>query len=168
MVPTTLCSIKIMDKALNKDLGISVNHAIDNHNLIKNCQLYTLDKLISKELHKILLWLMCKKLTSQRYDEKLLKTTNLNWKEIKILPRIIYIGGFVCLYLCIFQSKILNEIFFLNKLLFKFKRFSSPQCYFCNSANETPLHIFYTCNITNFLWNELQNELILSHFPQFS
>ena len=62
MAPTTLCNIKIMDKALNKALGISVNHAIDNHNLIKNCQLYTLDELVSKELNKILLWLMCKKL----------------------------------------------------------------------------------------------------------
>ena len=29
-------------------------------------------------------------------------------------------------------------------------------CSFCNSADETPLHIFYTCNINKWLWNELQ------------
>ena len=41
---------KLWVEALNKDLGISINLAIFDHNLIKNCQLYTLDKLVSKEL----------------------------------------------------------------------------------------------------------------------
>ena len=55
-----------------------------------------------------------------------------------------------------FQYKILNNILFLNKLLFKFKKVQSPLCSFCNSVDETPLHIFYTCNIAKHLWNELQ------------
>ena len=54
-----------------------------------------------------------------------------------------------------FQYKILS-ILFLNKLHFKFKKVTSPLSYFCDSADETLLHIFYTCNITNRLWNELQ------------
>ena len=60
------------------------------------------------------------------------------------------------IHLRMFQYKILNNILFLNKLLFKFKKVPSPLCSFCNSADETPLHIFYTCNITKRLWNELQ------------
>ena len=60
-----------------------------------------------------------------------------------------------------FQYKILN-ILFLNKLHFKFKKVTSPLSSFCDSADETLLHIFYTCNITNRLWNELQ--YFVSHY----
>ena len=55
-----------------------------------------------------------------------------------------------------FQYKILNGILFLNKLLFKFRKVPTPLCSFCNFVDETPLHIFYTSNITKRLWNELQ------------
>ena len=44
---------KLWVEALNKDLELSVNLAIYDHNLIKNCQLYPLDKLLSKELYYI-------------------------------------------------------------------------------------------------------------------
>ena len=132
---------KLWVEALNKDLGLSVNLAIYDHNLIKNCQLYTLDKLVSKELYNISLCSMYEKPTSQSYYEKLLETTNLNWKEI--LPRKVSIDT----NLLMFQYKILNNILFLNKLLFKFKKVPSPLCSFCNSADETP-DIFYTCNVT--------------------
>ena len=37
-----------------------------------------------------------------------------------------------------FQYKIMNNILFLNKLLFKFKKVPPPLCSFCNSADETP------------------------------
>ena len=55
-----------------------------------------------------------------------------------------------------FQYKILNDIIFPNKLLFNFKKVPLPLCSFRNSADETPLHIFYTCNINKRLWNERQ------------
>ena len=63
------------------DVGLSINLAIYDHNLIKNCRLYTLDKLVSKELYNISLSSMYEKPTSQRYYEELLETTNLNWKK---------------------------------------------------------------------------------------
>ena len=44
---------KLWVEALNKDLGLSVNLAIYDHNIIKNRQLYSLDKLVSKELYNI-------------------------------------------------------------------------------------------------------------------
>ena len=83
---------KLWVEALNKDLGISVNLAIYDHNLIKNCQLYTLDKLVSKELYNISLFSMYEKPASQSYYEKLLETKTLNWKEIYILPRKVYVS----------------------------------------------------------------------------
>ena len=119
---------KLWLEALNKGLGLSVNLAIYDHNLIKNCQLYTLDKLVSKELYNISLCSMYEKPTSQSYYEKLLETTNLNWKEIYILPRKVSIDT----NLCMFQYKILNNILFLNKLLFKFEKVQSPLCSFCS------------------------------------
>ena len=54
-----------------------------------------------------------------------------------------------------FQYKIWNNIHFLDMLLFKCKKVPEPLCSYCNSADETPLHIFCTCNITKQLWNEL-------------
>ena len=143
---------KLWVEVLNKDLGVSVNLAIYDHNLTKNCQLYTLDKLVSKELDSISLSSMYEKPKSHSCYEKLLETTNLNWKEIYILPRKVSIDT----NLRMFQYKILNNILFPNKLLFKFKKFPSPPCSFCNSVDETLLHIFYTCNIKKWSWNELQ------------
>ena len=61
---------------------------------------------------------MYEKLTSQSYYEKLLETTNLNWKEIYILPRQVSID----INLRMFQYKLLNNILFLNKILFKYKK----------------------------------------------
>ena len=56
----------------------------------------------------------------------------------------------------IFQYKILNNALYLNEKLFKFKIVSSPLCSFCNSENETPINIFYSCNQTESPWSKLQ------------
>ena len=61
---------KFWVEALNKDLGVSVNLAIYDHNLIKNCQSCALDKLLSKELYNISLCSMYQKPTSQSHFEK--------------------------------------------------------------------------------------------------
>ena len=59
----------------------------------------------------------------------------------------------------VFQYKILNNVLYLNEKLFKFKIVSSPLCSFCNLANETPIHLFYSWNRTNSLWSKLQRLL---------
>ena len=87
--------------------------------------MYILSKLVSKELYNISLCSLCRKLTSQIYCEKLLGTTNLNWKEIYILPRKVSMHT----NLRMFQFKILNNILFINKLLFKFKKVPSPMSF---------------------------------------
>ena len=114
--------------------------------------MFALDKLVSKELYNISLCSMYEKPTSQSCFEKLLETTNLNWKEVYILPRKVSVDT----NLRMFQYKISNNILFLNKLLLNLKKVPSPKCSFCNSTDETSLNIVYTCNITKRLWNELQ------------
>ena len=74
---------------------------------------------------------------------------------------------------CMLQYKILNNILFLSKLLFKFKKVPSPLCSFCKPGDETLLHIFYTCNVTKRLWNKIQhfvaqNLYILKITPQIT
>ena len=44
-----------------------------------------------------------------------------------------------------FQYKILNNVLYLNKLLFKFRKVTSPLCSFCKSAEETIIHLFSEC-----------------------
>ena len=56
----------------------------------------------------------------------------------------------------VFQYKLLNNSFFLNKMLFKFGIVSQSLCSFCNSEKETPFHIFHDCTHTQNLWNQLQ------------
>ena len=55
-----------------------------------------------------------------------------------------------------FQYELLNNILFLNKILFKSGIGSRSLCSFCNSDEETPFHIFHDCTHTQNFWNQLQ------------
>ena len=70
------------------------------------------------------------------------------------------------------QHKILNNVSYLNEKLFKFKIVSSPLCSFCNSENETPIHLFYSCNQIKSLRSKLQelmsSEILLPQNTQQS
>ena len=60
------------------------------------------------------------------------------------------------IYLKICKYKLLNNILFLSKMLFKFGIVLRSLCSFCNSEEETPFHIFHDCTHTQNLWNQLQ------------
>ena len=113
--------------------------------------LYPLSKLDSKELYKIRVLLKYAKPTSQNYFEKHFSLSNIDWKKIYILPRVATVDNRIR----VFQHKLLNNILFLNKMLFKFGIVSRSLCSFCNSEEETPFHIFHDCNHTQNLWNQL-------------
>ena len=72
--------------------------------------------------------------SSQSYYQKLFQTTNLDWKNIYILPRIVTLDTKVR----IFQYKLLNNVLYLNKMLFKFGKINSPKCSICKKEEETP------------------------------
>ena len=42
---------------------------------------------------------------------------------------------------------------------FKFKKTSCPRCSFCQSGNETPIHLFHGCSKTDLLWYKLKEFL---------
>ena len=58
-----------------------------------------------------------------------------------------------------FQYKVLHNILYANKMLFKFGKVTSPRCSFCKLHNETIMHLFYDCLIVKKLWNQLKSIL---------
>ena len=57
----------------------------------------------------------------------------------------------------VFQYKLLNNVLYLNKMLFRFGKIDSPLCSFCKMIEETPLHLFYNCIKTKLLWDQLKD-----------
>ena len=50
-----------------------------------------------------------------------------------------------------FQYKILNNILYLNKIIFEFRKVKSLLCSFCKSADETIINLF-----SKYIWNQIQ------------
>ena len=57
----------------------------------------------------------------------------------------------------VFQYKTLNNILFVNKMLFKLRKAESPLCSYCKNKDETYIHLFYMYKKTSVLWKQLQN-----------
>ena len=57
----------------------------------------------------------------------------------------------------IFQYKILNNILYLNKALYKMKIADSPLCTFCSQEDEMIEHIFLSCEYSKRLWKNVKN-----------
>ena len=55
-----------------------------------------------------------------------------------------------------FQCKLLNNILFLHKMLFKSGIVLRFLCWSCNSEEETPFYIIHDCTHTQNLWKQLQ------------
>ena len=54
-----------------------------------------------------------------------------------------------------FQYKILHLVLATNSKLFIYKIFESPLCSFCNSENESILHLFCECDLTTGNWQDI-------------
>ena len=128
------------------------NLVVQDHHLIQKNQVYILNKLTSKKIYDILISASEIQPTSQNYYQEIFQTANLDWKIIYTLPRIVTLDT----KFRIFQYKLLNNVLYLNKMLFKFGKSNSPHCSFCKKEEETPLHLFYECSKTSNLWIELQ------------
>ena len=92
-------------EAISMHNGSLENLLIHDHHLIKKNQILCSTKLNSNELYKIQIIIKYKKPASQSYFEKIFKNSNLDWKAI---------------YLRVFQYKLLNNVLFLNKMLYRF------------------------------------------------
>ena len=128
------------------------NLVFESHHLIKNHQIYCLNKLSSKDIHSILIESSDAKPCSQFYYENIFQNPNLDWKTIYMLPRIVAKDS----RLRVFPYKLLNNVLYLNKMLFRFGKIGSPLCSFCIMIDEIPLHLFYNCIKTILLWDQLE------------
>ena len=78
------------------------------------------------------------KSTCQKYHEKNFFDYDFNWKLIYRLSRIATLETKIR----IFQYKLLNNVLYLNKKLFRFGIISRSKCSFCELHDETP-HICF-------------------------
>ena len=126
--------------------------------MIKKHQILSLNKLNSATLYEILIDANNIKPTSQTYFENLFSNFKPDWKSIYLLPRRVTLDT----NLRMFQYKLLNNVLYLNNMLFRFKKVDSPLCSYCNEEEETPLQLFHSCLKTKQLWNKLRQ-----YFSQF-
>ena len=103
-------------------------------------------------MHQILISKRTNKITSVTYFETKFNANNLDWTKIFILlPRLTTYNT----YLRSFQYKILRNILFVNKNLYLFGITKSPLCFYCNTIDETLIHLRCECNSTKCLWLQL-------------
>ena len=157
-----------LKEAISMHDGSLENLLIQNQHLIKKKQILCLTKLNSNELNKIQITIKYKKPTSQLYSEKIFKNFNLDRKTIYLLLRIATVDTTIR----IFQYKLLKNVLLLNKMLYRFEISQDSLCFICSLEEETPIHIFYSCNDTQILWERLnyyiQNNLDLPSLPSHS
>ena len=96
-----------------QNLGNVRNLLIQDHHLIKEARILTLEKLSSEELYSMLITKVIDKPSSNVYFENVFPNTKFDWTKMDILNRIKTIN----MYLRSFQYKILNRILFLNQKL---------------------------------------------------
>ena len=103
---------------LLNDNGNCQNLEYLSHHLIKNNQILALEKLIPKELYSLSIFLKTETPTSQKYFIRPFPNLQCDWKGIYLLTRKVTIDT----KLRIFQYKLLNNILYLNKDLFMFRK----------------------------------------------
>ena len=146
-------------KKILRNYTESVNNlVIQDHHLSKKHQIFSLNKLNSPTLYEILIDANKIKPTSQTYFENLFPNFKPDWKSIYLLPKRVTLDT----NLRMFQYNLLNNVLYLNNMLFRFKKVDSALCSYCNEEEETPLHLFHSCLKTKQLWNKFRE-----YFSQF-
>ena len=101
----------------------------------------SLNKLSSKRIYYILIESSNSKPSSQMYTKNVFQNSNLDWKAIYMLPCVVTKDS----RLRVFQYKLLNNVLYLNKMLFMILKIDSRLCSFFKMIDETSLHFFYNC-----------------------
>ena len=107
---TLVCGKKFCEITLNV-LTILLSMIID-----KKHQIFSLNKLNSSPWYEILIDANKIKPTSQTYFENLFPNFKRDWKSIYLLPRRVTLDT----NLRMFQYKLLNNVLYLNNMLFRF------------------------------------------------
>ena len=56
-----------------------------------------------------------------------------------------------------FQYRIVHNILYTNKILYKMKKKQQPDCCYCHGTDQIPLHLFVECSIAKLFWNKFTN-----------
>ena len=123
-----------------KDKGNAKSLVIFDHHIVRNSQIHSLNKLTSKQLYLILVEANTVKPTAQDYFENLFETSQFKRKNIYFLIRNTTLDTKARM----FQFKVLHNVLYANKMLFKFGKVTSPRCSFCKLHDETIMHLFMT------------------------
>ena len=112
-------------------------------------------KVTSKMIYNIHIDKLFKTPTSKLYYSNKFNVTEDDW------PLIYALAGKLTLdsKLRVFQYKVLNNILYLNKSLYKIKLADTPLCTFCQREEETINHLFLECEYSKTLWSDIQNWL---------
>ena len=95
--------------------------------------------------------------TSQSYFERKLHNTEIDWSQIYLLSRKVYVETRTRA----FQFKILHNILYLNQRLHKMGLAESPCCSLCGTSEETTTHLSLNCPIRTDLWQTIQRNAVL-------
>ena len=104
-------------KKIIKETDDADNLLLRNHHLIKKT-LIGVEKLNSRQLYSLLVYTHPYTPTSQKFFNELLKTDSSDWKQIYLLAHLVTLGS----YSRSFLYKILNNVLYLNKKLFTFRK----------------------------------------------
>ena len=111
-----------------------------DHHIVRNSQIGSLNKVSSKEIYLILVDTNTVKPTAQDYLEKFFDSSEFNWEKIYFLICNITLDTKVR----VLQYKVLHNILYVNKMLFKFGKVISPRCSFCKLHDKTIMYLFMT------------------------
>ena len=128
------------------------NLVLESRHLIKKSSNLLSEQIEQQKNYSILIESTDSTPSSQTYYTNILQNSNLDWKAIDMLPSIVTNDS--RLQVC--QYKLLNNVLYLNKMLFRFGKIYSPLCSCCKMIEETPLHFFYNCIKTKLLWDQLK------------
>ena len=97
-------------KINDSEKNVEKSYVVQDHHLIKNTRIISLDKLTTTEISLVLLLSSGNTPTSQKYFRRVFPNENFDWKKIYILPRLVTINSFQRN----FQYKILHNILYVN------------------------------------------------------
>ena len=120
-----------------KETDIADNLLLPNHHFILKNTLIGIEKLNLRQLHSLLVYTHSFTPTSQKYFMESFKTSSFDWKQIYLLLRLVTLDS----YSRSFQHKILNDILYLYKKRFTFRKLTLPLYPFFKLSDETVLYV---------------------------
>ena len=147
------CSLTSAIRSATRSLKLTLPGEKDLENVL--LKLNSTNKL-SQAASKILIGKKCTRPEKSQKkwirDCELVDAEDLAWESIYLLPRICTLST----KLRNFQFKFLHRRIATNSYLFKIKFSESNLCCFCQTAQETLLHLFWECPITEPFWKNVQ------------